>query len=110
MLCAVLTTRRTVYQFVRDLAVEPSAPDALRHRLRHRIAPKRTHCPAARDRRPDAVEWRGGISPPRSPKTGHEPLDSSGSYRPTAVTSCQCESRAGCFDLSLFSQSHAHAA
>jgi MscS family membrane protein len=28
------------------------------------------------------VEWREGISPSRSPKTGHEPLDSSGSYCP----------------------------
>jgi hypothetical protein len=36
------------------------------------------------------VEWREGISPSRSPRTGHEPLDSSGSYRPAAdCKSCQ---------------------
>jgi 2,4-dienoyl-CoA reductase-like NADH-dependent reductase (Old Yellow Enzyme family) len=32
--------------------------------------------------RQGGVEWREGISPSRSPKTGHEPLDSSGSYCP----------------------------
>lgn len=32
----------------------------------------------------DVVEWRRGISPPRSPRTGHEPLDSSGSCYPIA--------------------------
>ena len=32
--------------------------------------------------RPLTVEWPGGISPPGSPRTGHEPLDSSGSYYP----------------------------
>jgi hypothetical protein len=30
------------------------------------------------------VEWREGISPLRSPRTGHEPLDSSSSYSPAA--------------------------
>jgi RNA polymerase sigma-70 factor (ECF subfamily) len=29
-----------------------------------------------------SVEWREGLSPSRSPRTGHEPLDSSGSYCP----------------------------
>jgi hypothetical protein len=28
------------------------------------------------------VGWRGGISPPRSHRSGREPLGSSGSYRP----------------------------
>src|SRR5262245_16242011 len=30
-------------------------------------------------------EWRGGIAPPRSPRTGREPLDSSGSRHPVAL-------------------------
>ena len=30
-------------------------------------------------------EWRGGVAPPRSPRTGREPLDSSGSYRPVVM-------------------------
>ena len=30
-------------------------------------------------------EWRGGISPPRSPRTGRERLHSSGSYHPIAL-------------------------
>ena len=56
---------------------------------------------------PLAVEGRGGISPPRSPRTGREPLDSSSSYRPTLGPSRQWGSRVGCLDLSRFSQSHA---
>jgi hypothetical protein len=31
------------------------------------------------------VEWRGGVSPPRSPRTGRERLRSSGSYHPIAL-------------------------
>jgi hypothetical protein len=42
------------------------------------------------------VEWREGISPSRSPKTGHEPLDSSGSYCPALNwESCQWAKKRG---------------
>ena len=30
-------------------------------------------------------EWRSGIAPLRSPRTGREPLDSSGSYRSIVI-------------------------
>jgi hypothetical protein len=49
------------------------------------------------------VEWRGGIAPPRSPRTGREPLDSSGSCHPVALRrdselpTCIQESRTGCW-------------
>ena len=33
------------------------------------------------------VEWRGGVSPPRSPRTGHARLRASGSYHPIYGTS-----------------------
>jgi len=33
----------------------------------------------------DRVEWRRGTSPPRSHRSVREPLDSYGSYRPTAT-------------------------
>ena len=41
------------------------------------------------------VEWRGGIAPPRSPRTGREPLGSSGSYRPAGGARDQCGNRDG---------------
>ncbi len=52
-------------------------------------------------------EWRGGIAPPRSPRTGREPLDSSGSYRPTVDARLQCANREGSRARSALSQSQA---
>ena len=53
------------------------------------------------------VEWRGGVAPPRSPRTGREPLDSSGSYRPTVAARLQCANKVGCRARTPFSQSQA---
>ena len=75
----------------------------LHHRQRLRSGPLRILCAlleccamsnlsrTALQRRPlcthsQQVEWREGVSPPRPPRTGREPLDSSGSYRPTGHT------------------------
>ena len=53
------------------------------------------------------VEWRGGISPPRSPRTVRERLRSHGSYHPTVhgtAPNCQWANNAGCFRAMARSQ------
>ena len=53
-------------------------------------------------------EWRIGIAPMRSPRTGREPLDSSGSYRSVVlIAALQCGKNVGARWRNARSQSHA---
>ena len=45
--------------------------------------------------------------PARPHRSGHEPLDSSGSYRPTVFATVQCANKRGCRDLTSFSHAAA---
>ena len=71
--------------------LHPSPPPVLRGRVREGVhAGPMKRGPRATLRN---VSTRG-LSPPRSPKTGHEPLDSSGSNHPIAFTA-RCRSANG---------------
>src|SRR5665213_1755846 len=53
-------------------------------------------------------EWHRGIAPLRSPRTGREPLDSSGSYRSIVmIAALQCGKNVGARWRNARSQSHA---